>query len=350
MQDMGFPLDGDLKARNGNAYILGNFQYASAFSRSEALRPTIKVEITAFDPISRVEMRPLRTILDRILDNPAQTDVAMVPVVSIEDTLADKVVGYLRRTAADRAGCGRGSYDDRLVRHLYDVHQILQARGDLSDVVGTLFADTLERDRETYGNQFPEFKEDPFAVLQDEIGHLFDKVARDRYEQFCQSMIYGDIPSFDDAATRFERFSTALMGYALSKRVTLVQDAVADSATNSSADTVGFGAPTYMGGHVFSVDIPEQNSKAAVVLSEYRDSVEVSYLVLDPAEWARIAPVAKNIMNDTLKSEGLPIGQWQAGSNRIRGDLGDALRKMIRPNQTAHEESCELDMRQEFDG
>ena len=133
MEQAGFPLEGDLKARNGNAYIMGNFGYASAFARSDALRPHIKLEITAFEPVSNVEMKPLRTILDRVLDRPVDDTLPMVPVVSIEDTLSDKVVGYLRRTAADRAGCGRGAYDDRLVRHLYDVHSILQVKGDLSD-------------------------------------------------------------------------------------------------------------------------------------------------------------------------------------------------------------------------
>lgn len=158
MEQAGFPLEGDLKARNGNAYIMGNFGYASAFAHSAALRPHIKLEITAFEPVANVETKPLRTILDRVLDRPIDTTLSMVPVVSLEDTLSDKVVGYLRRTAADRDGCGRGDYDDRLVRHLYDVHCILQAKGDLSGVVAPLFAGTVEQDRETYGNQFPAFK------------------------------------------------------------------------------------------------------------------------------------------------------------------------------------------------
>lgn len=214
MEQAGFPLEGDLKARNGNAYIMGNFGYASAFAQSEALRPSIKLEITAFDPVSQVVSLPLRTILDRVLNRPMDPLSLAVPVVSIEDTLADKVVGYLRRTAADRAGCGRGDYDDRLVRHLYDVHCILQKKGDLSDVVGPLFAQTAERDRDTYGNQFPAFKDDPFGVLQDEREHLYDSVTKDRYDQFCRTMIYGEIPSFQDAADTFHAFSGKLLAMA----------------------------------------------------------------------------------------------------------------------------------------
>jgi hypothetical protein len=211
MEQAGFPLEGDLKARNGNAYIMGNFGYASAFAHSAALRPNIKLEITAFEPVANVETKPLRTILDRVLNRPVDAALSVVSVVSIEDTLSDKVVGYLRRTAADRAGCGRGDYDDRLVRHLYDVHCILQAKGDLSAVVAPLFAGTVERDRETYGNQFPAFRDTPYAVLEDEREHLSDAVTRDRYNRFCRTMIYGDIPAFDEAVNSFRSFAGKLM-------------------------------------------------------------------------------------------------------------------------------------------
>ncbi|WP_298139267.1 nucleotidyl transferase AbiEii/AbiGii toxin family protein [Acidiferrobacter sp.] len=126
LEDIGFPLVGEMKGRNGNEYIMGQFAYQSAFMASDgALRPHIKLEITAFEPISAIEMKPLRTILDRIgAPQKGLSPAPLVPVVSIADTVADKIVGYLRRTAQDQAGLGRGAYDDRLVRHLYDVYAI----------------------------------------------------------------------------------------------------------------------------------------------------------------------------------------------------------------------------------
>lgn len=233
MDQAGFPLHGELKARNGNGYMMGNFSYQSAFDRSAALRPQIKLEITAFDPVSQVESRPLRTILDRVLNRPPDPALPSVPVVSIEDTLSDKVVGYLRRTAADRAGCGRGQYDDRLVRHLYDVHCILQAKGDLSAAVAPLFAGTVERDRETYGNQFPTFRDDPYGVLRDEMAHLEDGEVRDRYMEFCRTMIYGDIPTFGDAVNSFRGFAARLVRFASEDL------SVSDAATPTEVEYAG---------------------------------------------------------------------------------------------------------------
>lgn len=170
--------------------------------------------------------------MDRVLNRPADPTKDTVPVVSIEDTLADKVVGYLRRTAADRAGCGRGDYDDRLVRHLYDVHCILQAKGDLADRVAPLFALTVERDRKTYGNQFLSFRDNPWGVLRNEMGHLNDTNVRDRYIQFCQTMIYGEIPVFHEAVASFRSFAGKLME-------------VMPNSPLSCAESLGEGATNY---------------------------------------------------------------------------------------------------------
>lgn len=219
LEDTGFPLDGEMKGRNGNEYIMGHFAYQSAFAASdEALRPHIKLEITAFEPISTVEVKPLRTILDRIgAPQKAPAPAPLVPVVSIADTVADKIVGYLRRTAQDQAGLGRGAYDDRLVRHLYDVHAI-QSRAprdaDLSRVA-PLLARTVARDQETYGNQFPAFRAEPWLVLRETLEQVAtDAATRDRYDQFCRSMIWGETPPFKEVATAFTAFARATISKA----------------------------------------------------------------------------------------------------------------------------------------
>lgn len=211
MEAEGFPLVPDsLKGRNENRYIMGNFAYQSAFTRDAALRPEIKLEITAFDPITRADSLPLYSIVDRIRQQYGQPVHAGEPVsvVTIQDTVADKIVGYLRRTAADRAGEGRGDYDDRLVRHLYDTTAILSKCQDyetLRDDLRILLPHVVLRDRNTYGNQFADFHRDPIGVLQEELTHITDAVTSDRYQDFCASMIYGDIPDFSLVTENFRR-------------------------------------------------------------------------------------------------------------------------------------------------
>ncbi len=203
LEGNGYLPDGNLQARNNNGYITGYFRYASRFPLDAALRPTIKIEITAFDPASEIADRPLQSILDKVAGRAPGAEHPRVPVVSVQDTLADKLVSYLRRTAAHRAGCGPGIYDDRLVRHLYDVHQIVTKRPDVITRLGVLFPHVVSRDQTSYGNQFPAFRDNAKEVLQNEIEHLDDAVTRDRYELFVRDMVYAETPTFTDVIRTF---------------------------------------------------------------------------------------------------------------------------------------------------
>ena len=217
LAEQGFPLiEGTLRARNMNQYIVGHFAYESVFLTEKALRPDLKLEISTTGPVSRVDHLPLRTIIDRVLDLP----VTSLPVstIAVEDTVVDKIVSFLRRTAQDRAQMLHGRYDDRLVRHLYDIHQIATRRAGIEKAVFPLFVATVEKDRRSFGNQFPAFQEDPWAVLQEENGHVLDAVNAERYQEFCQTMIYEDPPSFDKAARTFQAVANALITRALGER------------------------------------------------------------------------------------------------------------------------------------
>ncbi len=157
----------------------------------------------------------MRTILDRIgapQDN--RPPAPLVPVVSIADTVADKIVGYLRRTAQDQARLGRDAYDDRLVRPLYDVHVISQRASDQCPLerLISLVARVMTRDQTTYGNQFPAFREDPGSILLDVVASLASDVATERrYEQLCRSLIWGETPPYSEVAASFTDWARAAL-------------------------------------------------------------------------------------------------------------------------------------------
>ena len=88
----------------------------------------------------------------------------------------------------------------------YDTHRIIGvADQEVVDHAGALFPDIVERDRETYGNQFPAFAEDPVAVLRDEAAQLRTGETRDRYDAFVRSTVYGEEPGFEAVANTFTR-------------------------------------------------------------------------------------------------------------------------------------------------
>jgi predicted nucleotidyltransferase component of viral defense system len=210
LDNAGFPLVGEMRGRNNNSYIMGEFAYQSSFSNlNSAMREHLKLEITGFAPITPVSELRLATIVDRVTGTISNEE--NIQTVSVMDTLADKLVGYLRRTAQERAGLTRGDYDDRLVRHLYDTHCVHAKLSSSPDFDAIEFAErlsnlvslTIERDVDTYGHQYEVFADAPYEVLHSELGRVGDDDTRIRYERFCQTMIWGETPSFDDVAGTF---------------------------------------------------------------------------------------------------------------------------------------------------
>jgi hypothetical protein len=218
LDQAGFPLlENGLRARNDNQYIRGLFAFAPKFESEETLRQHIKLELIAIDPIAPVESMPLYSIVDRARMAYGQElpERPSLPVLGIEETISDKLVGYLRRTAAFHAGANRFPYDDRLVRHLYDIHAVSKAYDGDADLVARtqpLLVHTIRKDQETYGKEFPAFAGRPLDVLRQELGRLKEADTRDRYQRFCQSMIYGDIPSFEVVVSSFQEMAEKVLG------------------------------------------------------------------------------------------------------------------------------------------
>ena len=219
LENAGFPLVGEMRGRNNNAYMMGEFAYQTQFSNNDAaMRERLKLELTAFTPITPISELHLATIVDRVTDTVSSEET--IPTISVMDTLADKMVGYLRRASQEHAKLTRGSYDDRQVRHLYDTHCVLARLSSSSNFdndkftkyLGELVELTISRDVETYGHQHKDFAGDPYVALNSELTHLQDDEVRIRYEQFCQSMIWGETPSFEDVVGTFtDLASTALV-------------------------------------------------------------------------------------------------------------------------------------------
>lgn len=127
---LGFDVPADqIVARDENSYVSMSLLYESQFPPVASLRTEIKVELNARPPVLPTASLPVQSLLATMLGDP--TSGFAIECIGIEETLAEKVLSFLRRTAEVRAGRNRAEYDDRLVRHLYDVRAIAHAREDL---------------------------------------------------------------------------------------------------------------------------------------------------------------------------------------------------------------------------
>ena len=213
MCSAGFRLEPDsLRSRNENAYITADFAYESRFPAATALRPHLKVELTANAPKepSLVTGMDLRPIIYRLTDQgPLQTGIQ---VIGLRETLVEKVLSYLRRTAQHRADLGRGEYDDYLVRHLYDVHCLVTSGEIALDTAAGLFTEILRQDASQFGSQHVAFKASPKAILLEELGRLNTVETEARYEARLEPMVYGDPVTFAEAVQVFTEVATMFLG------------------------------------------------------------------------------------------------------------------------------------------
>jgi hypothetical protein len=104
--------------------------------------------------------------------------------------------------------------DKTLVRHLFDVHQIIKAHPGVLDetqLLQNILIGKLNQDAKDFANQHPEFLIDPLGELRKAM--MFAKespIISIMYINFIRDMVYSsNSPSFDEA---FHTFNQSLEG------------------------------------------------------------------------------------------------------------------------------------------
>ena len=216
LTDAGFHVPPEqIMARDENSYISMNLLYESRFSPVASLRPEIKVEFNARPPVLPTSRLPISTMLDALVNAP-KADFE-IECISINETLAEKVLSFLRRTAEVRAGRNRAEYDDRLVRHLYDVRAIAAQHANvMSALPHAHFATLVACDAAQYRNQYPEFELDPIGQMRqvlDALQHESTNFERD-YLQFVDELVFGETVPFAQARSVFVQLAEQLLNNA----------------------------------------------------------------------------------------------------------------------------------------
>ena len=215
LEQMGFLVPADqIVARDENSYVALHLHYESQFPPVASLRPEIKIELNARPPALPTVSLPIRSMLSHLLDAAsfASSPSPAIACVGIEETLAEKVLSFLRRTAEARAGRNRAPYDDRLVRHLYDVRAISRVLQDL-ELPRAHFAAMVAGDARQFRNQYPEFEGNPAAPMRAVLRELQDgagNFAKD-YTRFVDELVFGEAVSFDEARAAFIEIADQLV-------------------------------------------------------------------------------------------------------------------------------------------
>lgn len=211
LEQLGFHVPPDqIVARDENSYVSLNLHYESRFPPVASLRTEIKVELNARPPVLPTVSLPIRSMLSTLIQESASG--VSIECIGVEETVAEKVLSFLRRTAEARAGRNRAVYDDRLVRHLYDVRAIAHAREGLQ-LPHEHFATLVAGDAAQYRNQYPEFEQDPIGQMRAVMEALHNDAStfeRD-YLQFVDELVFGEHVPFAEARSVFIELAGRLM-------------------------------------------------------------------------------------------------------------------------------------------
>ena len=198
-------------AFNENRYFCSAWSYARHYGSAAGLRPHLQIELTARTPVLPAQVCRITTLADQLAGRSDPAFEALV--VAVAETVAEKVLSFLRRYAQHRAGLMRQAWDTALVRHLYDVHSILQRQPDVLADARRAFPVLVAGDQKEFGVQFPDFAAAPHQVLSGALRQArADTKIQAEFTGNLLPLVYGGgTPAFEQAFGDFEKVAATLL-------------------------------------------------------------------------------------------------------------------------------------------
>lgn len=194
------------QAMSANRYITFELQYEPKFPSEVSLRPELKVEFTYAPAHLPVVQRSISTLLLRDLGMNEQP--LEFTCNAMEETLAEKVLSFLRRSS--RLGSIQDG-DERLVRHIHDVHILASMEPNLV-ATHRVFRQAVDEDVRKFANQDPAFSQNPKLVLETALQMTrSDSQLRVSYSKFVADLVAGDAPDFATALSTFTLLASGLI-------------------------------------------------------------------------------------------------------------------------------------------
>lgn len=203
LEDAGFEADAvKVSARDGNRYVVLDAGYASHFEASEPMRAQLKVELNYSTAAKPFVQLPIGRLFDVLAGTAGGASFAM-PCVDLREALVEKMLSFPRRLALHMQDPSRG-FDQALVRHIHDVHEIAAKRPEVvssMDDLRPIMLSAMEKDAADFAGQHPGFLSDPVGELERAMEFAGrDPSIRKMFERFVAVMVYApEPPTFDRA-------------------------------------------------------------------------------------------------------------------------------------------------------
>jgi len=212
LRQSGFMINVDqIKARDENRFFSVELDYESYFTRADALRPHIQVEVKVTNLQRPPVYLPVASFVRTAATQPPE--IEQIACIDPVESAADKLSAITWRIP-DRARGGQHD-DPSIVRHLHDL-ALLKDRALAAKDFPVLVADAMQEDDARAKNN-PAFAG---MSMNEKFNHMLRILGTDQeyppeYVRFVQAMSYaseGDVPDFQTAMQAVHALAKAAVG------------------------------------------------------------------------------------------------------------------------------------------
>ncbi len=185
------------------------FEYPTHHGRFDALRPHLQLDLVESTLLQAPLNSPIGSLYAEVVKD--DHEVIEFSCAALESTAAEKFISLLRRTAAFARDHDKKD-EPTLIRHLYDLHLILTG-GAKIELIKEIVPQVIAIDAADFGNQHPEFRDDPVSELIFGFEKLIQEPQyKQRYAEFIGPLVYHPDPAdWDASITSFKNFMHSIL-------------------------------------------------------------------------------------------------------------------------------------------
>ncbi len=199
-----FPKEGQINKGNNNRFTQILLDYDAFYPINPALRPQIKIELTAQTMHLPPEKLVVSSLIHQVIGDSEYTPSQEMFCISTNETAIEKWSALCRYASSSTHDIQE--FDYTIVRHLFDLCCIEKTK-KISTDFEKLAPFVLSREMERIKGLNPYFFENPLAEIQKGFEHFAkSSVWKDAYQQFVINMVFQvDPPEFQEALQTFEK-------------------------------------------------------------------------------------------------------------------------------------------------
>lgn len=213
--EQGFQVDPDdrqqVEVHKQGKFVRINLDYTSAYGEEGQLRPHIQIEADLRSPKLEPVALKASSFAARALDK--TPEVEQILCITIPEVTAEKLVALLWRvfSRSVNEGPDYNKNDNRLVRHIYDLHMISGHTGPGG--IKSLAREIALQDAQERTGQAPTFAADPENSLIRAAEILMENETYSKqYADFTNAMVYGDKPPYEEALASVQALARDVWG------------------------------------------------------------------------------------------------------------------------------------------